>query len=664
MASSNETTVIDTILKGCEWRLLRLGGAAVQAYERVANGIRWRANAVAWKAFSSSVYRLALMRRPMMRTTLFIGITGSAGKTTTKDLLASILERHFPKGQKGEGTLNGPYDVARLVLRTRSSDAYCVTEIAITNEAGIDFPLSLFRPKVGVVTTIGGDHVAAYGSLDGVAEEKAKLIRSLPADGLAVLNADDSRVLAMRAGTSARVVTYGTSRDAMLRAEAITASWPERLSFTVSWQGECARVQTQLCGAHWVPVVMAALATAVAMGVPLATAAAAVFAVEPFEGRMSPAVLDDGVTFIRDDWKAPYWGIAPSFDFMRQARAARKVVVMGTISDYSGPYTPRYVRIAREALEIADCVVFVGPRASACLRARRGASDPLYAFPAIKNAAAFLGAYLRAGDLVLLKGSVRTDHLERLILSRTGSVACWRLACRRMYWCHECKSVQIPAEADGSASANEVQEEGSEEPLLEASTVSAKPDFVVIGLGNPGERYASTRHNIGQRAVDLLAERLGATWTELNGETQTGRARWEGLEILVVKPLARMNDLGPPLAKLVGATGAAPGACILLHDDLDLPLGTIRGRLRGGDGGHRGVRSVIEAFQDDRIARVKIGVGKPEPGQTVDDFVLQPFPPEQSMEVDAALAKAAGQVFRLIRDASRAPRSAPDSPSV
>ena len=158
---------------------------------------------------------------------------------------------------------------------------------------------------------------------------------------------------------------------------------------------------------------------------------------------MNPVRLADGVTFMRDDWKSPFWSIAIAFDFMRQARATRKIIVMGTISDYSGPYTPRYVKIAREALAAADCVLFVGPRASACLRAKRSANDQLFAFLSLKNAADYLAGYLRPGDLVLLKGAVRTDHLERLILSRTANVECWRLACGRMYFCNICTLLHV-----------------------------------------------------------------------------------------------------------------------------------------------------------------------------------------------------------------------------
>ena len=294
------------LLKGVEWRLQRTYTLFMAAPKAVWKGIEWRLHGHSWKIYSQSVFRLALWRRPRLKLTVFVGITGSAGKTTTKDLLASILECHFPRGRKGIGTLNGPYDVARLVLRTRASDAYCVTEIALTNDSGLDLPVALFRPTVGVVTNIGGDHISAYGSLDGVAAEKVKLVRSLPASGIAVLNADDPRVLAMQSQCAGRTITYGLNEAAMLRGEAINASWPDRLAFTVTFNGQSVRVQTQLCGSHWVPVVLAALATGIALGVPLNVAAAAVGTVAPFEGRMSPVQTGDGLTFMRDDWKAPF----------------------------------------------------------------------------------------------------------------------------------------------------------------------------------------------------------------------------------------------------------------------------------------------------------------------------------------------------------------------
>lgn len=387
----------------------------------VRKGVEWRLKGWAWNLYCQCTYALALIYRRWLHRTIFIGITGSAGKTTTKDLVACILERHAGKVQRGLGSFNFPFNVARVVLKTRVTDAYCVTEIALPNsDAGIDLPVAIFHPTVGVVTNIGGDHISAYGSLDAIAAEKSKLVKALPVTGIAVLNADDPRVLAMQSRCAGRTITYGLNENAMLRGEAINAAWPNRLSFTVRWNGQTARVQTQLCGSHWVPVVLAALATCVALGVPLEAAAAAVADEKPYEGRMSPVELGDGVTFIRDDWKAPFWTIAPTCDFMRQARATRKVIVMGTISDFSGPDTKGYVKVARQALAVADCVLFIGSKASACLRAKRDANDQLFAFPSIRNASSFLEAYLQPGDLVLLKGSTRADHLERLIFRRTG----------------------------------------------------------------------------------------------------------------------------------------------------------------------------------------------------------------------------------------------------
>lgn len=646
-------SIFKGIWRGVEWRLARLYAPTLDGLSDIWKSAEWRLNGWTWKLYSQSVYRLAFLRRPSLRRTAFIGITGSAGKTTTKDLVASILERHLPRGQKGFGTLNGPYDVARLVLRTRASDEYCVTEIAVTNDAGIDLPVALFRPTVSVVTTIGGDHVSAYGSLDGVAAEKSKLVRALPASGIAILNADDPRVLAMQSQFSGRTVTYGMSDGAMLRGESIHSSWPDRLAFTVKWNRQSVRVQTQLCGSHWVPVVLAALATGVALGVPLDVAAAAVGTVAPFEARMSPVQTADGVTFIRDDWKAPFWTIAPTFDFMRQARANRKVIVMGTISDYMGDSSKRYEEIARQALTVADCVLFVGPRASACMRAKRHANDQLFAFPSLRNASTFLSGYLQPSDLVLLKGSTRTDHLERLILMRTGNIECWRTSCGRMYFCNECSLVHVASDPEPIQTVARTTPARPAPAAIEDDTSAGEQStLVVVGLGNPGDRYTGTPHNVGHSAVDILAQRLAGTWTREGDLAMVARTHWQGRPVCLMKLLTMINDAGPTLLPLAQELGFNVKECVFVHDDLDLPIGTVRARQRGSDGGHRGVQSIIQAFQDDQFRRVKIGIGKPGVDQSVANYVLTPFPPEQLAAVDAANHTAADRVMELIRQES------------
>jgi UDP-N-acetylmuramoyl-tripeptide--D-alanyl-D-alanine ligase len=618
-------------------------------------GVEWRLKGLCIRAayglYCQCMYWLTFLHRRSLSRTVFIGITGSAGKSTTKDLVASILGRHVPGVRKSSGTANRSVDLAGLVLGTQRSDTYCVAEISILTPGYIDFSLALVRPTVGVVTNIGGDHFSAYRNFGGVAAEKSKLIRSLPDSGIAILNADDPRVLAMQSQFSGRTVTYGMGDDAMLRGEAVSASWPDRLSLTVKWKGESARVQTQLCGSHWVSVVLGALATGVALGVPLAVAAEAVASVEPFEGRMSPVQLGDGVTFIRDDWKAPLWSIAPTFEFMRQARATRKVIVMGTISDSPGDYSRRYAQIARQALAVADCVLCVGNQASACLRAKREEKDMLFAF-SLRDAATFLSGYLRPGDLVLLKGSVSTDHLERLILVRTSSVECWRSACGRRYFCNACDLLQVSSGPQGTIGIGTNPGVDAVIPIVKDSSVRDRSEVVVIGLGNPEEHRSDTRHNVGSRAVEIIARRVGQDWVSEGHLAKVCRGVLDGTPICLVKPLALMNDIGPALLQIAKTLDFDVSQCILVHDDLDLPLGTVRTRMRGGAAGHRGVLSILQAFQDDKFRRVKIGIGKPESGQSVADYVLTPFPPEQLAAVDAANRVAADQVIELIRQAS------------
>ncbi len=136
-----------------------------------------------------------------------------------------------------------------------------------------------------------------------------------------MLNADDPRVLEMRNRCVGRVITYGLSPAAMMRASA----WPQRLSFTALYEGQTIDVATQLCGTHWVPNVLAALVVGTVLGIPLTTAAAAIARVPPVDGRMCPVTTPEGITFIRDDQKAPLWTIPASLEFLRQATAKRKV---------------------------------------------------------------------------------------------------------------------------------------------------------------------------------------------------------------------------------------------------------------------------------------------------------------------------------------------------
>ena len=619
-------------------------------FERAKNGLGWR-----WgRLYERGLYGLTTWHRQRLRNTVFVGVTGSAGKTTTKDLIGGILDRHMAGGMKNPGSLNWPIDMVRVILGTRASAPFCVVEISGHAPGVMDLPLRLVQPTVGVVTSIGADHFTAFKSRDAIAQEKGKLIRALPAEGIAILNADDPRVLAMQADCSGRTVTYGLSPDALLRGDAVHSRWPQRLRLDVHWQGQSVHVQTKLCGVHWAPSVLAAVATGVALGVPLSVAAEALASVEPYEGRMAP-VWHDGIAFIRDDWKAPLSSIGPAFEFMRDARASRKIIVVGTISDYQGDSTRRYVEVGKIALEIAECVVFVGPRASACLRAKQDSSKELLAFASLRDASTYLNAYLKPGDLVLLKGSHKADHMQRLLIALTGNLQCWRADCGRMQSCETCKLLHV---ASGPAPTKEmalplklhhaVQSEASESKISELNVPNAIT-HVVIGLGNPAKDLANTPHNVGYRALEVLAQRMSARWVADSPMALVARGEFQGLEICLIKHLAPMNEIGPMLLRLAHDFAFTTSQCVLVHDDLDLPLGVVRARLRGGDGGHLGVRSVLQSFQDDKFRRVKMGVAPAQSIVSTANYVLSPFAPEQQGAVGAASEVAADRVLELLR---------------
>jgi aminoacyl-tRNA hydrolase len=594
-------------------------------------------------SLEEAVIWVASRKRPWLRNTLFIGVTGSTGKTTAKNLIGAVLSTRA-RVRASALSYNVPFRSAQTVLATTARDAYCVLEMGVWARGDLDRHVAIARPSVGVVTEVGVDHLSAFGSSDGIAAEKGKLIASLPASGIAVLNVDDVRVAAMAARCRGRVVTYGLSPGASLRATDVQGAWPDRLSFTATWGGESIRVQTQLVGTFWITSVLAALATGLVLGVPLSDAASALATVPPAAGRMSPEVVG-GVTFLHDDFKASPPSMSVALDVMREARAPRKIVILGTMSDYTGDYAGQYPRTVRQALEAADHVCLVGLHAFTGLRAKRHPQDDaVRAFANLRAATAFMREFLRPGDLVLLKGSNRADHLIRVVLDRKTDVQCWRDDCHRLVFCTSCDLLRVPSSPrDGELGGDGAVPAQNPVP----ATVVGGAVHVVVGLGNPGDRYEGTLHNVGQRAVRMLAERLGGHWSTEDG-ARLCRVEWRGLSLALVEPLVFMNRIGEALIRLRQRLPLVPETCILVQDDLDLPLGRIRSKLNGSEGGHRGVRSVLQAFQSDTFPRVKIGVGRPARGQTVSDYVLSPIATDRREVLEQACRQAGDRVLEVI----------------
>lgn len=164
----------------------------------------------------------------------------------------------------------------------------------------------------------------------------------------------------------------------------------------------------------------------------------------------------------------------------------------------------------------------------------------------------------------------------------------------------------------------------------------------VVGLGNPGERYRNTRHNSGFMVVERLLIRYKLRWDAGSTYAQVARVPegpW-GESFLLARPLLYMNESGKALASLCTEFSIFPWHVIVVHDDMDIPFGSLRIKRDGGSGGHRGVESIIACLGTDRFARVKVGIGRPPEGTDPRDYVLLPFD-EDPREVDLLIERAA-----------------------
>jgi aminoacyl-tRNA hydrolase len=553
-----------------------------------------------------------------LRRVIFIGVTGSCGKTTTRNLIAAVLARQFQGRQNHGNLLSG---IAKTILNVRPWDDFCVLEIAAGQRRALERPLRLARPQIGVVTNIGMDHISAFESIEAIVEEKGKLIAALSETGTAILNADDHRVMDMQARCKGRILTYGLDENAMVRATDIQSNWPDRLSFTVHYEEQSRKIQTQLCGTHWVSCALAAIAVGLEMNVSFDEIAHALESLPPFTARLSPRALSNGVTIIRDDYKAPLWTIPASLQVIKDAKAKRRIIVVGTISDYQGSSSPKYVNVAKKAIDSADYVFFVGPWASRCLRARQYPdATSLRAFTDVDAIIPFLKDFLEPEDLVLLKGSDATDHLANI----------------------------IPALEDHSLQDN--RERNRDQQTVAAKSApedsESKTQFVV-GLGNPGDRFEGTPHNIGQRVLDVLVEKLGGEWAE-DSNAIMAKVEWRGKPVCLVKLTSSINVTGQALNRLSKKVGMQPTDLILVQDDINLPIGAIRTRHKGGAGGHKGIESIVNAFQSEAIRRVKVGVGRPKDKAKLVQYVTTPFAASQQPLVQLACCEAADCVLELV----------------
>ncbi|MEY9937789.1 UDP-N-acetylmuramoyl-tripeptide--D-alanyl-D-alanine ligase [Streptacidiphilus sp. MAP5-3] len=367
--------------------------------------------------------------------TTVVALTGSTGKTSTKDLIAQVL------GTKGrtvytEGSFNNEIGFPLTVLKAEQDTEFLVLEMGARGKGHIAELCGITRPRIGLVINVGTAHLGEFGSREGIAEAKGELVESLPAEGTAVLNGDDPMVRGMAPRTAARVVRYGEAADATVRASDVRFDELQRASFTLSTPTGSAQVTLRLYGEHHVSNALAAAAVATECGMDVEQIAAALSGAGSLsKWRMELTERQDGVTVINDAYNANPDSMRAALRALaaiggRGPEARRTWAVLGEMRELGEDSLTEHDAVGRLAvrLNIAQLVA-VGGREAACMElgARNEGSwgEESVLVPDADSAIELLREQVRPGDVVLVKAS-RSVGLERVaaaLLTQHASAA-------------------------------------------------------------------------------------------------------------------------------------------------------------------------------------------------------------------------------------------------
>jgi len=390
-------------------------------------------------ALEPLLFCLAFLWRRVLLNTRFVLVTGSLGKTTTKELLGQILAQHHSTFRSVR-TQNAQRLLLLNVLRVRPWHRFAIIEAGTARPGMLIRASRLLRPDAVVILMVAGTHRRGFSSLEVTAKEKLSALKGLKRGGTAILNGDDPRLNSVESNENFQVLRFGTSLTCDLRADRIEGQWPARLAFEARSSTETANVRTRLVGTHWVPALLASLLTAKHFGLQLGKAAEITARIRPFSARMQPVQLPSGAIIIRDE----YNGSPPSYEMALQAfksaEAERKILIVGDYSDSTIKRRRRLKRLGRTAASLCDLAIFIGEyshysREAAIQSGLDPASALIFSYP--QDAVSRVKKELRKGDLVLLK-SRSNDHLSRLLFAQVGDVLCWRPTCQERFLCDIC----------------------------------------------------------------------------------------------------------------------------------------------------------------------------------------------------------------------------------
>ena len=348
-----------------------------------------------------------------------IGVTGSAGKTTTKDAVAQVLSARF-KVLKSQGNLNNGFGLPLQLLKLEQEHEAAVIEMGMNHAGEITALAKIAEPNWAVVSNVGPVHLEFFpDGIAGIARAKYELIEALPRDGVAVLNFDDNYVSSFGRGMGERAVFYGLNEGADVQAVHVAEVGAEGVVFTVEAQGERASVQLRMLGRHNVPNALAAIATGLRSGIPLGECAAAVSELRAGDKR-GEVMHWRGATLINDCYNSNPRALDAMVDALMAMPGERHIVVAGEMLELGPGGEALHAACGRRMAEHGVTkVVGVRGAAEALVKGACEAGADAEFVADAEAAGKWLQANLREGDAVLLKAS-RGVRLERALASLTS----------------------------------------------------------------------------------------------------------------------------------------------------------------------------------------------------------------------------------------------------
>ena len=357
-----------------------------------------------------------------------VGITGSTGKTTTKELMAAVLSRRYATF-RNYGNYNNHHGLPIALGRLTPDQQVAILEMACDGVDQIRELAALARPQIGVVTSVNEAHVAYLGSLDAISSEKGRLVEALPSaerGGVAVLNYDDPRVRAMASRTQARVVTYGLDPGADLVAGGIEAD-PTGISFTVFVRDffpvprlrgrRKLKVRLSLLGPHNIYAALAAIAVGLILDIELDEALEALVTLNPLPGRLNPLPGIAQTLILDDTFSASPASILAALETLALFDAGRRLTILGDLLELGSHSAEAYRRVGQRVAEVSSYLVTQGDSAARIAEAAQAAglsaSQVLVTYTAQDTIRGVAG-WLQAGDTVLVKGALEA-RMEQVV---------------------------------------------------------------------------------------------------------------------------------------------------------------------------------------------------------------------------------------------------------